>query len=346
MSERTLSNETAAVAVLARCRRLVEPALRGALATLHPDLRRAAEYHLGYVEADGTPGAGGGKGIRPALAVLAAEGVAEDPAVGVPGAVAIELVHNFSLLHDDIIDGDRERRHRPTVWALFGVGQAIIVGDALETLAHQVLVDEAGAATGARVAADARLTRAVAEMIAGQADDMAMESEEAVTVEAGVRMAAGKTGSLLAGATALGAILAGADSATVAALDRFGAHLGLSFQAVDDILGIWGDPTVTGKPVGSDLASKKKTLPVAFAMGAASDTAAELQALFRNGGLDEAAVRRATAVVERAGGREATEDFAARHLDAAVDALTGADLDPRAADELRLVAEYVCERDL
>jgi geranylgeranyl diphosphate synthase type I len=338
-----LSTETAAVEVLARCRSLVEPALRGALATLHPDLRRAAEYHLGYVEADGTPGAGTGKGIRPALAVLTAEAVGEDPAVGVPGAAAIELVHNFSLLHDDIIDGDRERRHRPTVWALFGVGQAIIVGDALETLAHQVLVD--GAGTDACVAADARLTRAVAEMIAGQADDMAMESEEAVTVEAGVRMAAGKTGSLLAGATALGAILAGADTATVNALDRFGAHLGLSFQAVDDILGIWGDPTVTGKPVGSDLASKKKTLPVAFAMAAAPDAAAELQALFRNGGLDEAAVGRATAIVERAGGCEATEDFAGRHLDAAVDALAGSDLDPRATDELRLVAEYVCERE-
>jgi geranylgeranyl diphosphate synthase type I len=174
---------------------------------------------------------------------------------------------------------------------------------------------------------------------------MAMESEEAVTVEAGVRMAAGKTGSLLAGATALGAILAGADTATVAALDRFGAHLGLSFQAVDDILGIWGDPTVTGKPVGSDLASKKKTLPVAFAMAAAPDAAAGLQALFRNGGLDEAAVRRATAIVERAGGREATADFAARHLDAALDALVGSDLDPRASDELRLVAEFVCERE-
>ena len=124
-------------------RRLVDPALVATLQRLHPDLRRAAEYHLGYVEADGTPAAGGGKGVRPALALLSAEAVGAHAEVAVPGAVAVELMHDFSLLHDDIIDGDRERRHRPTVWALFGVGQAILVGDALQTLAHQVLLDDA-----------------------------------------------------------------------------------------------------------------------------------------------------------------------------------------------------------
>ena len=108
----------------------------------------------------------------------------------------------------------------------------------------------------------------------------------------------------------------------MAALADFGAHVGLSFQAVDDVLGIWGDPSVTGKPVGSDLASKKKTLPVAFAMAASSDTAHELQAMFRNGNLDEAAVRRATDLIERAGARDATEAFARAHLDAALAALT------------------------
>jgi geranylgeranyl diphosphate synthase, type I len=184
----------AATDVLVRARRFVEPALRDSLTALHPDIRRAAEYHLGFVEADGSPGAGSGKGIRPALAVLSAESVGASPEVGVPGAVAVELAHNFSLLHDDIIDGDRERRHRPTVWSLFGVGQAIIVGDALQTLAHEVLLSTG---TDASVAAAARLTRAVSEMIAGQADDMALETEEAITVDGSVRMAAAKTGALL-----------------------------------------------------------------------------------------------------------------------------------------------------
>jgi geranylgeranyl diphosphate synthase type I len=333
----------AAVEVLSRVRRLVEPAMRDSLAGLHPDIRRAAEYHLGFVEVDGTPGTGNGKGIRPALAVLSAEAVGASSEVGVPGAVAIELVHNFSLLHDDIIDGDRERRHRPTVWALFGLGQAIIVGDALQTLAHDVLLSTP---TDASVSAAARLTAAVGEMIAGQADDMALESEAAVSVEGSVRMAAAKTGALLACAASLGAVLAGADARTVDSLDRFGSHLGLSFQAIDDVLGIWGDTAVTGKPVGSDLVSKKKTLPVAFATAAGPAAAAELQALFGNGSLDQAAVGAATAVIERSGGREATQAFAGEHLDIALAELVAADLDPRVAAELRLLAEYVCEREL
>jgi geranylgeranyl diphosphate synthase, type I len=329
--------------VLVRCRRLVDPPLRRALTGLHPDVRRAAEYHFGFVEADGTPGDGTGKGIRPALALLSAEAVGASPDVGVPAAVAVELVHNFSLLHDDIIDGDRERRHRPTVWALFGVGQAIIVGDALQTLAHQVLLAEH---SDESVRAAGRLTNAVAEIIAGQADDMALESEESIAVDGCVRMAAAKTGALLACAAGLGAVLAGADAGAVGALERFGAHLGLAFQAVDDILGIWGDPAVTGKPVGSDLASKKKTLPVAFASAEDPDAAAELAALFRNGRLDQDAVRRATAAVERAGGRTTAEAFARDELAAALATLDAAALDERVTGELRLVAEYVCERDL
>ena len=338
-------SERVAVAsdVMSRGRRLVDPALQSALTRLHPDLRRAGEYHLGFVEADGSPAAGRGKGIRPALALLSAGAVGARPDVAVPGAVAIELVHNFSLLHDDIIDGDRQRRHRPTVWALFGVGQAILVGDALQTVAHQVLLD-GGTASG--VAASVLLADAVQAMIAGQADDMALETAERVDVEECTRMVAGKTGALLSCASAIGAVLAGADERRLAALGAFGAELGLSFQAVDDVLGIWGDPHVTGKPVGSDLTSKKKTLPVAFAMAASSEAAAELGRMFRNGELDDAAVRRATAVIEGAGGRDATEEFARRHLALALETLETDGLDPRITTDLRRVAEYVCERQM
>jgi geranylgeranyl diphosphate synthase, type I len=332
-----------AVSVLARVKQLVDPDLADSLASLHPDIHQAAAYHLGFIEADGRPGSGGGKGIRPALAVLSAEAVGASAAVGVPGAVAVELVHNFSLLHDDIIDGDRQRRHRPTVWALFGVGQAIIVGDALQTLALQVLLAQG---TDAALAAARSLSTAVAEMIAGQADDLAVECAEAVDLDVCQRMVAGKTGALLACSASIGAVLAGAGAATVDALARFGAEVGQSFQAVDDILGIWGDPTVTGKPVGSDLTAKKKTLPVALAMEADEVAAAELRALFRNGTLDESATRRAAAIIERAGGRAATETYAREHLAAALAALDGASLARRASAELRLLAEYVCEREL
>lgn len=327
--------------VLARAKALVDPALAKALTRLHPDVRHATEYHLGWVTASGEPSSGGGKGIRPALAVLSAEAVGASADVAVPGAVAVELVHNFSLLHDDIIDGDQERRHRPTVWALFGVGAGVLVGDALQTLAFQVLLeddDAAGTGIGARLAA------AVAGMIEGQAADMAFESRTRVSVEACRAMAEGKTGALLAFAASCGAALAGAGPAEVDALDAYGRHLGLAFQAADDLLGIWGAPEVTGKPVGSDLASKKKTLPIALAMAADPGAAEELAALFRNGPLDPAAVARATALVEAAGGRDATADLARQQLATALAALDRATFEPAAVAELVALAHYVCDR--
>ena len=145
--------------------------------------------------------------------MLSAEAVGADEAVGVPGAVAVELVHNFSLLHDDVIDGDRERRHRPTVWALFGVGQAIIAGDALHTLAHAGAARR-GHARG-RAGGGARWPRRPAAMIAGQAVDMAFETRDDVTWDECLAMAGAKTGALLACAASLGAVLAGADAERV-----------------------------------------------------------------------------------------------------------------------------------
>src|SRR5580658_5649562 len=197
--------------------------------------------------------------------MLAAEAAWADAEVGLPGGVAVELVHNFSLIHDDIIDEDIERHHRPTVWSLFGVGPAIIAGDALETLAHQVLL-EASPATGA--AASAALAEATAAMISGQADDIAFEKRRNVSVEECMAMSAGKTGALLGCASSIGAVLAGAPDATVGALRDYGRHLGLAFQAVDDLLGIWGDPDRTGKPAGSDLRQRKKSMPVVSALAA------------------------------------------------------------------------------
>ena len=142
-----------APAVFGRARDLVAPAMRTAVGRLSAEMRPVAEYHFGWTDADGRPVSGnGGKGVRPALAILSAEAVGADTVIGVPGGVAVELVHNFSLIHDDVIDGDAERRHRPTVWARYGIGQAVIVGDALLALAQQILLDPAGVLELDRVA--------------------------------------------------------------------------------------------------------------------------------------------------------------------------------------------------
>jgi geranylgeranyl diphosphate synthase, type I len=329
-------------AVLDRARTIVTPALRAAVARLSPELRRPAEYHLGWVDVDGRPAAGsGGKHVRAALALLSAAAVGADETVGVPGAVAIELVHNFSLLHDDVIDVDRERRHRTTVWAAFGVGPAITVGDALHTLAIQVLLDEG---TPEAVRAVAALADGTSRMIAGETVDIVFETRDDVTWDECLEMSSAKTGALLACAASLGAILAGAPAERVEALASYGLHLGLAFQAVDDVLGIWGETATTGKPVFGDLRQQKKTLPITAALASSNGNLGELRTLLEASRDDEAAAARAAELIDKLGGRQATEAAAVEHLDVALAALHGARLVPAVEAELAELARYVVER--
>jgi geranylgeranyl diphosphate synthase type I len=347
--------------VLARSRRVIGPAMTEAIARLAPEIRRLASYHMGWTDPGGNPvESPGGKGIRPTLAMLAAEAAWADPEVGVPGGVAVELVHNFSLIHDDIIDTDTERHHRPTVWSVYGIGPAIVAGDALQILAHQVLLESP---SGRGAAASAALADATAAMIAGQADDIAFETRRDVSVEQCMAMSAAKTGAILGCAASIGAILADAPDATVGALRDYGRHLGLAFQAVDDLLGIWGDPDRTGKPAGSDLRSRKKSMPVVSALAAGGAEADELRALVvgpppvdADGvatGLDPVAlepldadqVERATYLVEACGGREWTAVRAKANLDAALGALERVRLSAIPHRDLADIAVYVVERE-
>lgn len=334
----------AALDCLERARLLVEPALEAAVDRLCPDLRLPARYHFGWDEHNGSPaGVGAGKGLRPTLALLSAEAVGAPAEVGVPGAVAVELVHNFSLVHDDIIDGDTERRHRATVWSAFGVDDAVISGDALHTLAFQVLLDDP---TPERVVATTRLVDATAAMIAGQAADMAFDDRLDVDLAACLAMEADKTGALLGYAASVGAVLAGADTTRVNALEAFGQEMGLAFQAVDDVLGIWGDPTVTGKAAGNDLRERKKSLPVALVLNAGDSAADELRAVYAgDGDLSDADVARAAALIEEAGGRDRTVVEARQHLETALDTLGGVDLVETVVVELAGLACFVADRD-
>jgi geranylgeranyl diphosphate synthase type I len=329
--------------VLARAGGVVEPALRKAVGTLEPHLRLPAEYHFGWVEIDGTPTSGaGGKGVRPALAVLGAEAVGGDAQQAAPGAVALELVHNFSLIHDDIMDGDRTRRHRRTVWDVYGVGDAILVGDALHALAFQVLLDEAGPV---HLAATNRLGRAVSAIIAGQAQDTALDRATDASLAACVEMCGNKTGALLAQSVAIGAVLGGADEDTASALERYGAELGLSFQAIDDVLGIWGDTDITGKPVGNDLRARKKSMPVAMAFDDGGALAEALCVAFAGDSVSDRDVESLSAQLADAGIKDRVQQLARHHLDAALAALASTHIDATAAAELADLARFVVERN-
>lgn len=329
--------------ILEGARDRVRPHLRKALETLHPELRHMAIYHFGWSDEQGRPqDGGGGKGVRATLAFLSARAVGMDPEEAIPGAVAIELIHNFGLIHDDIMDGDKERRHRPTVWSLFGVGNAILLGDVLVVLAQQVLL---GSASPNRFAASERLTEATLEMIDGQAADLANSSRLGVTLGETITMASQKTAALLECAVTIGAVLGGASESQVEALGSYGRNLGIAFQAVDDVLGIWGLPDRTGKPVGADLREGKMSFPVVAALRRPGVAAERIAALMANGILDEAKIMEATELIEANGGREWTLGEARRRSEAAIEAIESVDLDDDARHDLVSLAAFVTDRE-
>ncbi|MGW6911525.1 family 2 encapsulin nanocompartment cargo protein polyprenyl transferase [Streptomyces sp. NPDC054940] len=337
-----------AAVILERARASVDPELRAAVQSLPGSMRRIARYHFGWEHADGTPAAGNaGKAIRPALVLTAAAalGGPSARAAAVPAAVAVELVHNFTLLHDDVMDRDATRRHRPTVWTVFGDADAILAGDALQALALRLLAEDPNPASAA---AAARLAACVVELCAGQHADTSMEKRGPgdVGLDEVLAMAEAKTGALLGCACALGALYAGAADEDVAALDAFGREAGLAFQLIDDVIGIWGDPSHTGKPAGADLAARKKSLPVVAALTSGGPAAAELAALYAvpYDQQDDGDIARTTLAVERAGGRDWAQAQAADRMARAMQALARAVPDPEEAGGLLSLAEFVTRR--
>ncbi|MBT2412538.1 polyprenyl synthetase family protein [Streptomyces sp. ISL-12] len=337
-----------AAELLRRARASVDPELRAALASLPGPLGRVALYHFGWQGADGTPAAGNaGKAIRPALvlASAAALGGPEARAAAVRAAVAVELVHNFTLLHDDVMDRDTTRRHRPTAWTVFGDADAILAGDALQALALRLLAEDPHPASAAAVA---RLAGCVVELCVGQQADTAMERRgpAGITLDETLAMAEAKTGALLGCAAALGALYAGASDEDVRALDAFGREAGLAFQLIDDVIGLWGDPRRTGKPAGADLAARKKSLPVVAALASGTPAAAELAALYATPYDEATEDLTATALlVERAGGRDWAQTQAADRMGRAMQELARAVPSPEAAGGLLALAEFVTRRN-
>jgi geranylgeranyl diphosphate synthase type I len=312
-------------------------------------MRTISRYHFGWADRHGveTPG-GGGKALRPALTLLSAQAAGGDPAAALPAAVAVELVHNFSLLHDDVMDNDVERRHRPTAWTVFGVPAAILAGDALLTLAIEIARRDSHAELAGPVIACLNL--AVQDLIVGQSADVEFEQRTDVTLPECLAMAAGKTGALMRCASSIGAIAVGAGQTTVAKLAEFGDHLGLAFQLVDDLLGIWGSPDVTGKPALADLRSRKKSVPVVAALDSGTDAGARLAELYFAPGQpdqvdDEAALIAMADLVERAGAREWTETEADRHIRQAERCLVELAAPPTVTEALRATALFVTRRD-
>lgn len=328
---------TDAVSLLVDARTLIEPVHRATIDELGPALRRVAGYHIGWWDADGRPSPSGGKALRPALTLACARAFADGPVPPdvIAAATAVELIHDFSLLHDDVMDGDETRRHRPSAWAAFGTTAAILAGDVLVGLALRRVPPSL---TGV-------LADVLVDLCEGQSADVAAETATSVDVEQCLATAARKTGALLGAACRLGALAAGADPAAADHCRWFGVHLGVAFQLVDDILGIWGDPARTGKPAHSDIRARRRTLPVVAALASDTPAGRRLGRIYLEDRGEDETVPCIAELVAEAGGRAWAQAEADRRVRLAFGCLDRADPRPSAALDLRDLARLVTSRD-
>lgn len=250
---------------------LYEPIMERAVAVIgetSPLLEQIAAYHMGWRNEDLSQIAGQrpnpGKRIRPRLAMLVAAAMNADPAMAAPVAAAIELLHNFTLVHDDIQDQSHLRRHRPTVWSLWGAAQAINAGDALFASSHLALFELAQRPETAPMLSRLAIEfdRTTLRIVGGQTMDIENEGDPSVTPERYLETINGKTSAIVEFSAWAGGVVAGAREAQLADLADFGLSTGLAFQIRDDLLGIWGTEAETGKTPADDLRRRKQTLPI------------------------------------------------------------------------------------
>jgi geranylgeranyl diphosphate synthase type I len=286
----------------------------------YPELRSMLTYHMGW-EGEGAGPDAQGKRIRPLLVLLCAEAAGGEWRRALPAAVAVELLHNFSLIHDDIQDNSPLRRNRPTVWVKWGAAQGINAGDVMFTLAFLAIQELASMLPPQDVLlANRILQHTCLRLTEGQYLDMAYEKKPKLPIDAYWPMIGGKTSALLACCCELGALVAGTSEERRVAFHAYGYSLGLAFQVLDDWLGIWGDTVLTGKSAESDLVSGKKTLPVVFALSKDSAFARR----WMQGSIKPEEVPALAGMLEEEGAQEHTLQTAEKLTQQALDALRDA----------------------
>jgi len=331
-------------ALLVRYRAAIAERLRTTALPASSFAGRMSAYHMGWVDRDGRPTSSqSGKFIRPSLCIWACEacgGTADD---ALPAATALEWMHNFTLIHDDIQDGDRERRARETVWSVWGAAQAINAGDALHALVFQTLAQSESPHPKRQLRAVRAIADAALEVIQGQCLDLNLEGRADTRPRSYLRMIQAKTGALFGASLQVGAIVAGASDVVV---DRFrlaGRRLGTAFQMRDDWLGVWGDPAATGKSTSGDVNRAKTTYPVVA--GYAAMTVFQrrrLRELFLSKVKKPAAKIRE--LLEDAGGPELTRSAPGRTAEKAAALVARCGLDKKYDAEFLEVARYVADR--
>ena len=295
------------------------------------ELYDLVRYQLGWMDDKGSrlpPDEAmrhGGKKLRPALTLLACEACGGDFRTALPIAAAIELIHNFSLVHDDVEDGDRLRRHRLTVWGVWGVPKAVNCGSAMQALVYRAAfrARRSGLDSETTLGLVELLTDAILEMTEGQHLDIDFQERGSISVARYFDMTSRKTGALLEAAVRCGARAAGAPVEVENGLAHFGRSFGLAFQARDDYLGAWGDPEKSGKAVGADIERRKKSLPVVYALEHDPDGAGALiRRVMSQDEITAADCERVVESLSACGAEKFTEHAAEEHRQEAIIALS------------------------
>jgi geranylgeranyl diphosphate synthase, type I len=298
-------------------------------------------YHMGWI-GEGAGREATGKRIRPLIVLLATASLGEDWKTSLPAAAAVELVHNFSLVHDDVQDNSEKRRGRPTVWTKWGVPMAINVGDAMFVIANRAIMDLVKTHPASTVVRAATILHDTClDLTRGQFLDMSYEERNDLSLEDYWPMVGGETSALLSACTLIGALLGNAGEAEQESYRQFGYHLGLAFQVQDDILGIWGNEAVTGKSVASDLVEGKNSLPVLYALGK-QGTFAER---WKKGPITESEVKSIAAQLEKEGGRSYAEEMSEKETQTALEYLSKANPRGAAGESMLELANMLLKRN-
>ena len=288
-----------------------------------------------------------GKKIRPLFMALVAQTIGGDYRHVLPAGAALEFLHNFTLIHDDVMDKSPQRRHRPAVWTRWGTTQAINAGDALYALANLACVRllNTGTPPGKVVRVLQTLSQACLQTAEGQILDVDFEAREDVSPAEYVTMVSNKTGTLIEAAAAIGALLSTDDESVVQAYARFGRHLGIAFQIRDDYLGVWGDEARTGKSATSDIRERKKSYPALVGVERARDAdGAGLRRLYAQESLSDQDIQAVLAILDRAGAATQTEQVAEHYFRTAMEELANTGIENEAQNLIRRYAAFLVQR--
>ena len=311
-------------------------------------LYRMMGYHMGWLDEYGEAAeVESGKRIRPTLSLLACEALGGDVKAVLPAAAAVELVHNFSLIHDDIQDGNSERHNRPTVWWVWGPAQAINAGDGMHALARLALLRQTGEGMSPErtLKAVGLLDQACLRLCEGQYLDLTYQERVDISQDAYFKMVEGKTAALISCAAELGAVMSSAEEPVVQAMAQFGAKLGTAFQIRDDILDLWGQQD-TGKPLAGDILNKKKSLPIVYAIENASGAERRtLGDVYFKRVMEPEDIDKIIEVLETLGAREFCQAKADALCNEAVQSLKDAGLTSQQSEGLEALARFIVTRE-